>query len=503
MKKIPLFFYFFYSSLLLAAQSDTLKKFPNGNILLRKQQNTRLLSPDGKELASWRETLYNIKKWEKSLTVVRKTDSTGKRRTGMFDQLNGVFVLPMEYEQLIQADYTKGIFETRIGKKYGYFNIINGNAIPAVFDFARKHLNPNWYIVCVSGARNCGYVYNDQFQLLDSFPGMKSVRSWIVSGNQEWYQINMADCQGLLDKENKLLYRNEWKHIHDVKGMIAIVNNGKAIGLFDLATGKLVKPYSFTDYWPDVFGSQGFLKNGNQWVLIDQLGKQLFSFKADEVEFSHRGETGGFYFKQKGLWGVMNNKGKIVCSPVWESVSPGLAGGFTGKYPGKPDTYYDGVYKEINGEKVLTGIRQLKPDEVTAAYPDLDMVIREEPKEVIEITNLPEALSPVRHEEDEDKVFIKMEVDPIFTSPGENEKTVLRQRAEAYKKEHNIKATGTVVLKLVVEKDGKISRTTIVSSADPVLSEASKKLLSNITGWKPGIQNGRNVRGEKTLIFEW
>lgn len=36
----------------------------------------------------------------------------------------------MEYEQLIQADYTKGIFETRIGKKYGYFNINNGNAIP-------------------------------------------------------------------------------------------------------------------------------------------------------------------------------------------------------------------------------------------------------------------------------------------------------------------------------------------------------------------------------------
>lgn len=58
-------------------------------------------------------------------------------------------------------------------------------------------------------------------------------------------------------------------------------------------------------------------------------------------------------------------------------------------------------------------------------------------------------------------------------------------------------------LKLVVEKDGKISSTIVVSSPDPLLTEASKKLLGNITGWKPGIQNGRNVRGEKTLVLEW
>lgn len=60
---------------------------------------------------------------------------------------------------------------------------------------------------------------------------MKSVRNRIVSGNREWLHINMADCQGLLDKDNKLVYRKQWQHIHDVKGMTAIVNNGKGIGL--------------------------------------------------------------------------------------------------------------------------------------------------------------------------------------------------------------------------------------------------------------------------------
>ena len=123
MKKIPLFFYFFCSSLIVTAQSDTLKKFPNGNILLRHQQNTRLLSPDGKELASWNESLQQIKQWDKSYNIVRRTDSTGKRITAMFDQSGGSFILPFEYDAIRPFNYNKGIYELRIGKKYGFYAI--------------------------------------------------------------------------------------------------------------------------------------------------------------------------------------------------------------------------------------------------------------------------------------------------------------------------------------------------------------------------------------------
>lgn len=147
----------------------------------------------------------------------------------------------------------------------------------------------------------------------------------------------------------------------------------------------------------------------------------------------------------------MNNKGKVVRTPVWESVDRRNVGGFSGNYKGKPGLYYTGVYKFINGEKVLTGIRQLTPDEVTAAYPDQAMVIQDEPKALVEMTNLPDAPGPSR-EEEENKIYIKMEVDPRFTSSEENEKKELRQRVDTYKKEHKIKKTGTVVVKLVVEK---------------------------------------------------
>lgn len=502
MRKITSFILLLTCAVQINAQSDTLKKFSNGNILLRQQQNMRLMSPAGVELGRWKDILQNIKNQGKSLSIVRITDSTGKRRTGLFDQLTGVFVLPMQYEQLIPADINKGILETHIGKKVGYFNLINGRSIPAVFDDARKHLNADWYIVSISGPRNCGYVYNDQFQLLDSIPEMKSVINRFVSGNREWLQINMTDCKGLLDKDNKLVFRKEWQHIHDIKGVTAIINNGKRIGLFDLATRKLVHPFSFTDYWPDYSSGQDFLQNGNQWLLIDKLGKELFSFTAEEVEFSQRGETGGFYFKQQGLWGVMNNKGKVVRSPVWETIERGTVGGFSGNYKGKPRQYYAGEYKVINGEKVLAGIRQLTPDEVTAAYPDQSMVIQDQPKSLVEMANLPDAPGPSR-EEEENKIYVKMEVDPRFTNSEENEKTELRQRIDTYKKEHKIKKKGIVVVKLVVEKDGKISSTTIISSADPLLTEAAKNLLSTITSWRPGIQNGRNVRGEKTLVVEW
>lgn len=486
----------------LAAQSDTVKKYSNGNILLHNKGNMQLLSPGGAELGSWKETTQNIKKWDKSLSIVRRTDSTEKKRTGIFDQLNGVFILPMEYEQLIQADYNKGIFETRIGKKYGYFSAATGKLLPAVFDFARKHLNPNWYIVCVSGARNCGYVYNDQFQLLDSFPGMKSVRNRIVSGNREWFHINMAEGQGLLDKENKLVYRKEWKNIHDIKGVTAIVNNGEGIGLFDLASDKLVKPYSFTDYWPDYFNSQGFLRKGNQWVLIDQLGKTLFSFIADDVEFSQREETGGFYFKQKGLWGVMNNNGKIVRTPVWQSVIPGSSGGFIGKYPGKTEIYYGGVYKLNKGEKVLTAIRELNAVEITTAYPDQANWVRDEPKEMAIIATLPDAPGPPASEE-QNKIYIKMEIDPTFPRGSQTEEVYFRNAIDQYKKEKGIKKKGRVTLRLVIEKDGSVSLIETVSSTDATLTDASKALLKTISNWKAGQQNGGPVRGEKTLVLEW
>ena len=500
MKKIPLFFYFFCSSLIVTAQSDTLKKFPNGNILLRHQQNTRLLSPDGKELASWNESLQQIKQWDKSYNIVRRTDSTGKRITAMFDQSGGSFILPFEYDAIRPFNYNKGIYELRRGKKYGFYAIPSGTLISAHYDFSGRHVNIDWLLLCTA---NMGYVYDDQLRLRDSIPGMKSIVSRLYSGKKEWLLLELTNGRGILDLQNTLIFRKEWMHVHSIRGAVAIVSSKDGIGLFDLTSKKLVRPYSYNAYWQDVFGDQVFLQKGNQWVMINQQGKTALEFTADDIEYSQREETGGFYFRQKGLWGIMNYQGKVIQKPVWESISTSSLGSFRASYPGKPAVYYYWEHKLVNGKNILTGIRQLSKEEEAADYPDQTDWVREEPKEVIEMRNLPEAEFPVRKEEDQDKVFVKMEVDPSFVKFGENEKTILRQLTDKYKKEKKITQTGTVVLKLVVERDGSISNTIIISSTEPLLTEPAKKVLGSITSWKPGMQNGRVVRGEKTLQFDW
>ena len=500
MKKVSLFFFLSCYSLILTAQSDTLKHFSNGNILLRKQQIMRLLSPDGKELGNWNENLQQIKQWDNSYSIVRRSDSSGKRITAMFDQSGGKFILPFEYDAIRPFNYNKGIYELKKGKKYGFYAVPSGTLIPAEYDFSGRHVNIDWLLLCTA---DMGYVYDDQLRLRDSIPGMKSIVSRLYSGKKEWLLVELTNGRGILDLQNLLIFRKEWTHVHGIRGTVAIVNTKEGIGLFDLTSKKLVRPYIYNSYWYDVFGDQVFLQKGNNWVMINQQGKPALDFIADDIEYSQREETGGFYFRQKGLWGIMNYQGKIIQKPVWESISTSSLSSFRANYPGKPAVYYYWEQKLVNGKNILTGIRQLSKEEEAADYPDQNNWVREEPKEVIEMRNLPEAQSPVRHEEDQDKVFVKMEIDPAFVKSGENEKTVLRQLTDKYKKEQKIRQTGTVVLKLVVERDGTISSTTVISSSDPLLTEAAKKVLGTITGWKPGMQNGRVVRGEKTMQFDW
>lgn len=500
MKKITGFILFLSCAVQLAAQTDTLKKYPNGNILLRQQKNMRLMSPDGLVLGNWNENLQQIKQWDKSYSIVRRTDSSGKRITAMFDESGGNFILPFEYDAIRLFNNNKGIYELKKGKKYGFFAVPSGTIIPAQYDFSGRHVNIDWLVLC---AANMGYVFDDQLRLRDSIPGMKSIVSRLYSGTKEWLLVELTNGRGILDLQNTLIFRKEWTHVHGIRGTVAIVNTKEGIGLFDLTLKKLVMPYAYNSYWHDVFGDQVFLQKGNNWVMVNQQGKPALRFMADDIEYSQREETGGFYFRQKGLWGIMNYQGKIIQKPVWESISTSSLSSFRANYPGKPAVYYYWVQRQVNGKNILTGIRQLSKEEEAEDYPDQTGWMSDEPKEVIEVRNVPEAEFPLRKEEDQDKVFVKMEVDPSFVKFGENEKTVLRQLTDKYKNEQKIRKTGTVELKLVVERDGTISSTTVISSSDPLLTEAAKKVLSSITGWKPGMQNGRVVRGEKNLVFEW
>ena len=58
---------------------------------------------------------------------------------------------------------------------------------------------------------------------------------------------------------------------------------------------------------------------------------------------------------------------------------------------------------------------------------------------------------------------------------------------------------GRVVAKFIVEKDGQVSTPKVVRSVYPALDEEALRVIRCMPKWKPGKQNGREVRVFFTL----
>jgi protein TonB len=63
--------------------------------------------------------------------------------------------------------------------------------------------------------------------------------------------------------------------------------------------------------------------------------------------------------------------------------------------------------------------------------------------------------------------------------------------------EHNIE--GRVIVKFVVNEDGRISDCEIVKRVDKDCDEEALRVVKKMPRWKPGIQNGKAVRVYLTL----
>lgn len=63
--------------------------------------------------------------------------------------------------------------------------------------------------------------------------------------------------------------------------------------------------------------------------------------------------------------------------------------------------------------------------------------------------------------------------------------------------------TGTVVIKFVVEKDGSISKPTILREIGGGCGKEALRVVKNMPKWKPGKQSGRAVRSEFTLPVQF
>lgn len=133
-----------------------------------------------------------------------------------------------------------------------------------------------------------------------------------------------------------------------------------------------------------------------------------------------------------------------------------------------------------NDQKIETNIAFIEdPDE----FGDFEIVI-EEKEEVIE----------------EEEIFVNAEEMPTFQGGDLSKFRNWVQSNVKYPQialENGIQ--GNVVIKFVVEKDGKLSNIQVLQSPDKTLSDAAVAVLQRSPKWKPGKQRNKPVRVTYTL----
>ena len=116
-------------------------------------------------------------------------------------------------------------------------------------------------------------------------------------------------------------------------------------------------------------------------------------------------------------------------------------------------------------------------------FDDFEIVIEEKEEEI-----------------EEEEIFVTVEEMPTFQGGGLPE---FRNWVQSHVKYPQIALEngiqGNVVVKFVVEKDGKLSNIQVLQSPDKTLADAAVQVLQKSPKWKPGKQRNKPVRVTLTL----
>jgi protein TonB len=91
-------------------------------------------------------------------------------------------------------------------------------------------------------------------------------------------------------------------------------------------------------------------------------------------------------------------------------------------------------------------------------------------------------------------VFTSVQQQPLFPG-GINKFYVYLEkyiRYPAIARENHIQ--GKVVIQMIIEKDGSLSNIKAIQSPSPELDQEAIRVIASSPKWKPGMENGRNVR---------
>ncbi len=124
---------------------------------------------------------------------------------------------------------------------------------------------------------------------------------------------------------------------------------------------------------------------------------------------------------------------------------------------------------------------------------DVDLDINAEMDEDADIEDAP-VQQAEEEEEKEDEIFVFVEEQAGFPGGEEARMKYLRDHIKYPEMAKESGIQGTVYLKFVVEKDGSISKVTVLRGIGGGCDEEAVRVLKQMPKWKPAKQRGRPVR---------
>ena len=155
--------------------------------------------------------------------------------------------------------------------------------------------------------------------------------------------------------------------------------------------------------------------------------------------------------------------------------------------------------RRIAAERQAELEAQLEAERKTRAEADKKAKAEADKKDKAEADRKAKAEARKNAEEEDDKIYIRVEKMPEFPSGNEElSKFLVRNiKYPLLAQENGIQ--GRVICQFIVNADGRIENIEVVSGVEESLDQEAIRVLKLMPNWIPGSQGGENVRVKYTL----
>ncbi|MBI5538762.1 MAG: TonB family protein [Bacteroidia bacterium] len=269
---------------------------------------------------------------------------------------------------------------------------------------------------------------------------------------------------------------------------LALKHNGKKYGYVN-NKGKKIIPYKYT--YAEPF-SEGFAVVENEAIFhfIDTLGQNVFN-KTFYDAWPYSEGLACVSINKK--YGFINNKGEVVIDYKYDYAESFLGGkAIVRKY--NPDTNKYGtnvfIFGIINSKDELLGDKWFS----SVYKSDSDTIYVTINKDNYILTS--NGSLEFKSTENKSKYLIidSLEIKPEY--PG-GEIELLNRISHSVKYPESLKSEGIqgkVFVQFIINKNGNVTDVSIYNPAHPLLNKESIRVIKALPIWKPGIQNGKEVK---------